>query len=160
MRRVACLAALLWLIATPALAIYAERLLDDPAREARAQELMRGLRCLVCQNQAISESNAGLARDLRKLVRERLAAGDSDEQALQYIVDRYGDWVLLAPPFKTKTLALWFGPVVLFLLGIAAVVAYQRRQRGVAPAGAPVAAPLTADEQARLRRLLDEQDKG
>ncbi len=155
MRRIACLAALLWLMAAPAWAIYAEQPLADPVKEARAQELMRGLRCLVCQNQAISESDAGLARDLRNLVRERLAAGDSDAQALRYIVDRYGDWVLLEPPFKTSTLALWFGPAVLFLLGFAAVVAYQRRHR----AAAPGAAPLSADEQERLRRLLDDQDK-
>ena len=123
------IAALLALtVPSPGYGIGVDPPLDDPALEARAQELFRDLRCLVCQNQSISDSNADLARDLRVIVRERITAGDTDAQARAYVVDRYGDWVLLKPPFKSTTLCCgsgrWFWlawPVWLGLASIAAV---------------------------------------
>lgn len=142
------------LLAMPALAL--DKPLDDPALEARALALHHQLRCLVCQNQAIADSHAPLAADLRQIVRERIAAGDSDEQVLTYLTDRYGDWVLLDPPFKVKTWVLWLGPAVLLLVGAVGVRFWLRRQ---ATRGAIEPAALSADEQARLARLL-EQDGG
>ena len=144
-----CLAFLLILSAAPAFAFTADDPMDDPAQEARARELARELRCVVCQNQSIFDSNADLARDLRVLVRERIAAGDTDVEAKQYIVDRYGDFVLLKPPFKVSTYALWLGPVVIFLLGAAAVYFYHRRRRTD-----PEVATLSAEERRRLDKLL------
>jgi len=145
---------LLFLLAGPSLAFAfsADTPLPDPAKEKRAIEIAGGLRCLVCQNQSILDSNADLARDLRVLVRERIAQGDSDEQVVQYVVDRYGDWVLLDPPFKAATYALWFGPPVFLVLAGLGVLAYFRANRRVATP----AAPLNAEEQARLERLLDD----
>ncbi|MEM8799863.1 MAG: cytochrome c-type biogenesis protein, partial [Pseudomonadota bacterium] len=94
--------------------------LEDPAKEAFAREVMAGIRCLVCQNQSIDDSNADLARDLRQLVRERLLAGDTDEEILAFVTERYGDFVLLCPPMKPSTWLLWYGPVAIFVLaGIA-----------------------------------------
>jgi cytochrome c-type biogenesis protein CcmH len=149
-----CLLALMVAIA-PAWAVFIDTPLGDPAAEARAQRLMQDLRCLVCQNQSIRDSNASLARDLRVIVRERIGAGDSDEQAMAYIVNRYGDWVLLDPPFKLTTLGLWFGPFVLLgLAGFGVVVLLRRRRQQPAPAPAP----LSAQEQARLTALLDETE--
>lgn len=125
-------------------------MLADPALEARAREISRGLRCVVCQNESIDESNADLAHDLRVLVRERLKAGDSDEQVVQYIVDRYGDFVLLRPPVKRQTYLLWASPAILLLLAGAIILFYLRRhRRSEAPPK-----PLTAEEQARLDALL------
>lgn len=124
--------------------------LEDPVLEARAIELHKRLRCLVCQNQSIHESNAELARDLRIIVRERLAAGDTDEQAVQFLVDRYGDWVLLNPPFKPATLLLWLGPLVILLVAGGAAFAYLRRSPGESPE------LLSDDERRRLDRLLRE----
>jgi cytochrome c-type biogenesis protein CcmH len=137
----------------PALAVLPSERLADPVLEARARALSQELRCLVCQNQSIDDSNADLAHDLRVLVRERLAAGDSDRQVLQYLTSRYGDYVLLDPPVKPATYLLWFGPPALLLLGGLALVFAQRRRRA-ALASAP--APLSAAEQQRLARLLDE----
>ena len=91
-------------------------MLEDPAQEARARQLMKDLRCLVCQNQSIENSNATLARDLRQIVRQRVAAGDSDAQVRAYLVDRYGEWVLMRPPMNTGTIVLWFGPGLLLTL--------------------------------------------
>ncbi|MCF4165919.1 cytochrome c-type biogenesis protein CcmH [Zavarzinia compransoris] len=139
----------------PALAIGVDEPMADPAMEAKAREISRGLRCLVCQNQSIEDSNAPLAADLRRIVRERLAAGD-DEAAIQaYLVDRYGEWVLLRPPFEPSTWALWLGPFVVLGAGLAIVL---WRRRGPAPAEA-VARPLDADEKKRLDELLRE-DRG
>lgn len=142
---------LLALLASPALAI--DKPLDDPAMEARAIELNKEVRCLVCQNQAISESNAPLASDLRAIVRERIAAGDTDKQVLTYLVDRYGDWVLLDPPFKLKTWALWLGPALLLVVAGIGTRLWLRRQ---ATRPEPAAGELSADEQARLARLLEQ----
>src|SRR5579859_3377583 len=108
---------LLGLAAASAWAVQPDEMLADPKLEARARAISRDLRCLVCQNQSIDDSDAELARDLRLLLRERLKAGDSDQQARQFLVDRYGDYVLLKPPFKTATLALWLGTPVLLLGG-------------------------------------------
>ena len=138
----------------PALAVFAEPPLADPAQEARAQDIMAGLRCLVCQNQSISDSNAPLARDLRMLVRERIAGGDSDAAAVGFIVERYGDWVLLDPPFKATTWALWAGPAVMLVAAMLGIFAYQRRNMRLA--AAPV--PLSAAERDRLARLLNDAD--
>ena len=156
MTRPAGLAALLILFfAGPAFAVFIDKPLPDPAAEARAQSLMGLLRCLVCQNQSIHDSNAPLAKDLRVLVRERIAAGDSNDAAMAYIVQRYGDWVLLEPPFKATTWALWLGPAVILVLSITGGAVFLRRQRRVT--AAPV--PLSTDEEARLARLLDDRER-
>ena len=128
-----------------------ESLLADPAAEARAREVSRTLRCLVCQNQSIEDSNAELARDLRRIVRERVAAGDSDDAVRGYLVARYGDWVLLKPPLKGETLLLWAGPALLLAAGGVAIAVYFRRRRAEVPV---VQKPLDKAEQARLDALL------
>lgn len=133
-------------------AVEPDEILDDPVLEARARALSGELRCLVCQNESIDSSNAGLARDLRIIVRERLVAGDSDAQVKAYLVARYGDFVLLDPPLKASTYLLWFGPALVLLAGGAGVAIYFRRRRK-APAEVM---PLTPEERARLDRLLDE----
>jgi cytochrome c-type biogenesis protein CcmH len=143
----------LWLLALGAAAGAVEpgERLADPALEARARALSQELRCLVCQNETIDESNAGLAHDLRVLLRERLQAGDSDQQVRQFLVSRYGQFVLLKPPVEPATYALWFGPPALLLLAAAAIVLQLRRRRGAA---AP--APLSDSERRRLASLLKE----
>ncbi|MGK9167402.1 cytochrome c-type biogenesis protein CcmH [Inquilinus limosus] len=148
----AILAALLLAVvaAAPAGAIEPQEQLADPALEARARTISQELRCLVCQNESIDDSNADLARDLRRIVRERLTAGDTDDQVLGYITARYGDYVLLRPPLKPGTLVLWFGPVVLLFTAIALLILRRRRR----PAEAP---PLSPEESRRLARLLDEE---
>ncbi|MDR3440207.1 cytochrome c-type biogenesis protein CcmH [Telmatospirillum sp.] len=141
-----------------ALAVQPDEVLKDPAMEARARTLGRDLRCMVCQNQSIDDSDADLARDLRVLLRQRLVAGDTDEQAKQYLVDRYGDYVLLKPPFKTTTLVLWLGPGCLLLCGIwAAVMFYRRRSASGGPEGGQ---PLSEAERLRLKRLLSNDREG
>lgn len=131
--------------------------LKDPVAEARARAIMGTLRCLVCQNQSIEESNADLARDLRHIVRERVAAGDSDDATRAYIVARYGDWVLLKPPFKSGTLILWLGPLLVLLLGGLAIGAYFRRL-GEAPLDSEV--PLSATEKKKLKALIGDGGEG
>lgn len=143
------LALMLALTAASAWAVQPDEMLADPALEARARTISRELRCLVCQNQSIDDSDAELARDLRVLLRQRLKAGDSDQQATQFLVDRYGDYVLLKPPFKSSTLVLWLGPPALLLAGLAIAFAAAKKRK---PKEA--AAPLTAEEKARLDRLL------
>ncbi len=139
------------LVTSPAMAVAVdEEVIADPALEARARNIMTGIRCLVCQNQSIEDSNADLARDLRSIVRERVEAGDNDDQVRAYLVARYGDWVLLKPPFNAKTFFLWFAPLI-FLLGGATALGVTMRRRSAAPA-AP--APLDAAEQKRLQKLL------
>ena len=112
--------ALLLLVATQARALEPGEMLADPALEARARGISRELRCLVCQNQSIDDSNADLARDLRRVVRERLQAGDSDPAVIGYVTARYGDFVLLTPPFKAATWALWLGPPAVLIAGFIA----------------------------------------
>jgi len=138
-----------------ALSVAVDRPMEDPALEARARAIHKQLRCLVCQNQSIEDSNASLARDLRVLVRERISAGDSDEATIRYVVERYGDWVLLNPPVKAGTIILWAGPVIILLLAIIFIALWYRR-RGGSTAGA--VEPLSLDEQDRLKTLLDDGD--
>ena len=149
--------ALMLVAALPAHAVQPDEILDDPKLEARAREVGKELRCLVCQNQSIDDSDADLARDLRLLVRERIVAGDTNEEVIDYVVSRYGDFVLLNPPFKLKTYALWFGPAALILFGLGTVYLFFRRRR---TADAPDAGPqsLSDAERKRLKRLLDEED--
>jgi cytochrome c-type biogenesis protein CcmH len=139
-------------VATPAHAVRPDEMLADPAREARAREVSKELRCLVCRNQALDDSDADLAHDLRVLVRERIMAGDSNEQTLAYVRARYGDFVLLKPPFQTDTLLLWGGPLAILLLGGFAV---RRFYRARAQMAAPL--PLSADEQRRLAAVLQRE---
>jgi len=140
----------------PALAVQPDEVLDDPALEERARALSLEIRCLVCQNQSIDDSNADLARDLRILVRERLVAGDSDQEVRDYLVERYGPFVLLEPPTTTSTYLLWYGPLGLLLLGGLGIGVAMLRRRGDR---GPAAAPLSAEERARVNALLDSDDE-
>jgi len=144
-------AALLFLLAgaMPATAVQPDEILSDETLEKRARSLSAGLRCLVCQNQSIDDSNAPLAKDLRVLVRERLVAGDSDEEVMDYVVERYGDFVLLKPPVNSHTMLLWLAPL-LVLLGAVGVVWRAIRK----PEPAASVAPLSAREEEELDRLL------
>ena len=140
---------LLLLSASPVFAVNPDEVLADPALEARARALSAQLRCMVCQNQSIDDSNAELAKDLRVLVRERLANGDSDKAVIDYVVSRYGEFVLLKPRFETKTLILWGMPATLLLVGAITLVIASRR-RGAQPKGTP----LSEDEKEKLKKLL------
>ncbi|MBK8176801.1 MAG: cytochrome c-type biogenesis protein CcmH [Rhodospirillales bacterium] len=156
-RLIAALGLLLALITPPALAVEPQEVLSDPALEARAREIGRELRCLVCQNQSIDDSDADLARDLRRLVRERLSAGDDNQQVIDYVVSRYGDFVLLRPPLKPATYALWLGPPAILVIGAGALVLYYRRRRAAAAPTARAAAidaPLDQADEGRLSRLM------
>jgi cytochrome c-type biogenesis protein CcmH len=148
---------IVWIALAPPAAVAVEpgERLDDPVLEARARDISKGLRCLVCQNQSIDDSDAGLARDLRVLVRERLSGGETNDQVIAYVTARYGDYVLLEPPLKPTTYLLWFGPAGIFLAGGAAVIVYMRRRTRM---GAGGAAPLSDDERRRIARLLDDGD--
>jgi cytochrome c-type biogenesis protein CcmH len=139
------------LMPVPGQAVLPDEVLSDPVLEGRARALSKNLRCLVCQNQSIDDSDADLARDLRVLVRERLKAGDTDDEVLAYLVARYGDFVLLKPPVRPATWLLWYGPLaVFFIAGIGLFVAVRRR----AARPAPAPAPLDEDEKARLAHIL------
>ncbi|MBP0578287.1 cytochrome c-type biogenesis protein CcmH [Labrys sp. LIt4] len=142
------LACLFGLMVLPALAVQPDEVLPDPALEARARALSAQLRCMVCQNESIDDSNASLAKDLRILVRERLKAGDSDAEVKDFLVARYGDFILLKPPLEWRTLALWSGPPALLLLGGIAIFLSTRRRQAASPA------PLSSDEQARIDDIL------
>lgn len=148
---------LIGLFVSPGLALTPDEILKDPALEERARALSAELRCMVCQNQSIDDSDAPLAKDLRVLVRERLVAGDSDAQVIDYLVGRYGEFVLLKPRFAWHTLVLWAAGPVALIAGIAAVVvALRRRKTGpVAAAVSGAGGKLSADEEERLRALLD-----
>lgn len=136
-----------------ALAVQPGEILKDAGLEKRAREISAELRCLVCQNQSIDDSNAPLARDLRLVVRERLIAGDSDEQVMAFVVDRYGEFILLRPPFRLGTLLLWISPAVALAAGLAwMLIAWRRRSRAAVPA-AP--APLSEEERKALEKLLE-----
>jgi cytochrome c-type biogenesis protein CcmH len=145
-----------WLIflSFPTLAVIPSERLADPALEARARALSQELRCLVCQNQSIDDSNADLAHDLRVLVRERLAGGDTDAQVLAYLTSRYGDYVLLRPPVEPATYLLWFGPPAILLIGGIVILAGWRRR--AASNAATATAPLSAEERRRVAQMLDE----
>ena len=136
------------LIAPEVHAVQPDEVLEDPALEERAREISKELRCLVCRNESIDDSNAGLARDLRLLVRERLTAGDTDAEVKTYLVDRYGEFVLLKPQFSIANAALWFAGPLLFVLGLIASIAYVRSRRPVAVDA------LSPEEQAKLDEIL------
>ena len=146
----------LWLAlaAGPGLAFSPDEPLGDPALEDRARALHEELRCMVCQGQSIADSDAALAQDMRAIVRERIAAGESDEAVRGFLTARYGDYVLLDPPVKPETYALWFGPAAVFVAGAAIAFALLRRSR--AAARRAEAAPLSAEERRRLDALLDD----
>jgi len=134
-------------------------MLGNPALEQRARTLSRELRCMVCQNQSIDDSEAPLARDLRLLVRERLKAGDSDQQVLDFLVDRYGQFVLLKPRFDWDTALLWLAPIGVLLIGSCGLVALLRQRRSDRQNGRSQEPPLTEPERRRLQELLSEPGK-
>lgn len=147
------LLALALMLSGPVFAVQPDEILPDPAMEARAREISKDLRCLVCRNENIDESNADLARDLRLLVRERLVAGDSNEEVVAFIVDRYGEYVLLRPTTKGANWLLWGAGPLMLLIAAAMAWAYLR---GRSKAARPQETALTSDEQERLRRILEE----
>lgn len=149
---VACLLAV---AAAPSFAVQPDEILEDQVLEDRARELSKGIRCLVCRNESIDESDAGLARDLRLLVRERLVAGDTDEEVIDFLVARYGEYVLLNPPATGSTLILWAAPLALLVLGGAVAVRHVSVQRKVAGP-----ARLSEEEEARVKALLDGDGAG
>ncbi len=141
------------LLMSPAAAVQPEEMLENPALEQRARDLSKGLRCLVCRNQSIDDSDAGLAKDLRVLVRERLSEGDSNEEVLDYVVARYGEYVLLKPRFSATSAALYLGGPLLLLLG----GFFAWRQISMRPSSVPAAAaPLSDEERARVERLTSD----
>lgn len=143
------LAVILCLIAGPLAAVQPDEILADPALEARARSLSEGLRCPVCRNESIDESNAGIARDLRLLLRERLVAGDSDAEAMQYLVDRYGDYILLNPKVEGANILLWLAaPLMLILAGGVAFISVRARAAGQPPEA------LSDAEQKRVDEIL------
>lgn len=154
MKRLGCALAvamaLAFSAAAPSGAVQPDEVLADAGLEARARAISMHLRCMVCQNQSIDDSDASLARDLRILVRERLVAGDSDEQVIDYIVARYGEFVLLRPRMSWRNAALWASPVVLLLAGGLAIVVFTRRRAVASPE------PLSAEENEALRKILGE----
>ncbi|MBV9970831.1 MAG: cytochrome c-type biogenesis protein CcmH [Xanthobacteraceae bacterium] len=135
----------------PALAVQPDEVLSDANLEARARALSRELRCMVCQNQSIDDSDAPLAKDLRVLVRERLTKGDSDEQVIAFLVSRYGEFVLLKPTFEWHTAILWLTPLIVLLAGATALVAAVRRRRFATK----LPLPLSLEEERELREVLD-----
>jgi cytochrome c-type biogenesis protein CcmH len=139
--------------ASDAWAVQPDEIMSDPALELRARDLSRQLRCMVCQNQSIDDSEAPLARDLRLLVRERVAGGDSDAQVLDFLVARYGEFVLLKPRFESHTLLLWLVPPLALLGGGLALLMQARRRARLAPQENPVFS-LSAEEEARLEKLI------
>ncbi len=145
---IALLAFIVWQpFASTAFAVQPNEVLADPALEARARNLSAGLRCMVCQNQSIDDSDAELARDLRVLVRERISAGETDEQVIDYVVSRYGEFVLLQPRFSVRNALLWATPALLLIVGGSAILVLSRRRR-VADR------PLSTDEERALEKIL------
>lgn len=147
------LALMFALMVTPAWAVQPDEVLDDPALEERARELSKGLRCLVCRNESIDESNADLARDLRILVRERLVEGDSNDEVIEFVVDRYGEYVLLKPRFDGSTWILWAAGPAMLLLAAGIGFGYIRGRENAKPVQE---AGLTPEEKARLDKILKE----
>jgi cytochrome c-type biogenesis protein CcmH len=147
-------------MASPALAVQPDEIMSNPAQEARARNLSRELRCMVCQNQSIDDSSAPLARDLRLLVRERIAAGDSDQQVLDFLVARYGDFVLLKPPFEKSTLLLWLLTPLVLAGGGLTLWGYGRRRAKAMQAAADAPVRLSEEEEARLAKLMATERSG
>ena len=155
---IAILFAMMTALAAPAaLAVQPDEVMSDPARESRARELSRELRCMVCQNQSIDDSDAPLARDLRLLVRERIASGDSDAQVIDFLVARYGEFVLLKPRFNSRTLLLWLLPPLALAGGGLALWANMRRRSGSNAREDESLLKLTADEEARIEALMSDE---
>jgi len=151
---------MLALVASPRIeAVQPDEILSDPALEGRARVLSKELRCMVCQNQSIDDSDAPLARDLRVLVRERLQAGDSDRQVIDFLVARYGEFVLLKPRFSWHTALLWLGPAAVLLIGALGLFMLARRHRAASSPAAVAGATLTPAEEARLSEILDRRDR-
>jgi cytochrome c-type biogenesis protein CcmH len=148
----ATLAALLLLMAAPVAAVLPDEMLADPALEARARTISRDLRCVVCQNQSIDDSDAPLARDLRLVVREQLMLGKSDAETVDYLVTRYGNFVLLKPPVEPATWALWLGPFAVLFGGGAALLAWSRRRTAL-----PADTPLSESELAQVAMLSQDE---
>ena len=146
----------LLLFVTPALAIQPDEILIDNGLEERARIISKELRCLVCQNQSIDDSDAPLARDLRVLVRERLQAGESDDEVIKFVVDRYGDFVLLRPPVNASTLVLWLSPVAALVVGIFLLLTWFRKQKQFVPVQAE---PLSNEEKEKLQAAF-KSDEG
>ncbi|MBB5046559.1 cytochrome c-type biogenesis protein CcmH [Rhodopseudomonas rhenobacensis] len=144
------------LINTPVHAVQPDEIMADPVKESRARDLSRELRCMVCQNQSIDDSDAPLAKDLRVLVRERIGAGDSNSQVIDFLVARYGEFVLLKPRFELHTLLLWLLPPLLLGGGVLALWLNSRRKSPAAAGDSDTLMKLTPDEQARVERLIDE----
>ena len=152
--------ALLMFVAVPsAMAVEPDEVLPDPALEARARALSKELRCMVCQNQSIDDSEAPLARDLRILVRERLQAGESDQQVINFLVARYGEFVLLRPRFSWHTALLWLGPVAVLLIGACGILVLARRGRADSDRATAARQKLTPAETARLSEILREREQ-
>jgi len=146
-------AVLLLFSTVPAMAVLPDEILSDPVLEERARNLSAQLRCMVCQNQSIDDSNAELARDLRVLVRERLVSGDTDQDVIAYVVSRYGEFVLLKPRFSARTVLLWGAPILLTLAGVTSLLVFARRRNTL-----PKQHKLSSDEEAKIRSLLEKQD--
>lgn len=146
------------LIVISASAVFIEKKLEDPAQEARARDISGEIRCLVCQNQSILDSNADLAKDLRQIVRERIALGETDDEVRAFLVERFGDWVLLDPPFKMTTLFLWLGPALIFLLGAFAMLVFLRSRNREVDREKPI--KLSAEEEAKINELLNSDGPG
>jgi len=151
-----CLFVLFLLWSGAAQAVQPDEILPDPRLEARAREISKELRCLVCQNESIDDSEADLAKDLRRIVRERLVAGDSDQAVLDYIVARYGNFVRMTPPFDTSTILLWLGPFWGLVIGGALVYVTLLRSSRLRPADAP----LSLEEEDKLKAALSDPPKG
>ena len=152
--RTIALTCLLLLAPLAARAVQPDEIMTDPRLEARARALSAQLRCLVCQNESIDESPADLARDLRVLVRERLQAGDSDDQIRAFLVRRYGDFILLKPPFKLETWLLWGAPFLILITGGWIILVARRRQKSLAPANS---LSLSEAERAKLEAMLGDE---
>lgn len=159
MKRIFALIALFCLVAMPHLAVAVEpgEMLQDPKLEARARALSSELRCLVCQNESIDESQATLAHDLRVLIRQQIEAGKSDQQIRDYLVARYGDFILLKPPFKPETILLWSTPLLILIGGGSAILWSLRRRGSPAPASSEKPQALSATEEERLAALMKDE---
>lgn len=153
MKRIFAACALLLLTATGALAVNPDEILDDPALEHRAREISAKLRCLVCQNQSIDDSDAELARDLRVIVRERLVNGDTDEEVMDFVVSRYGEFVLLQPRMSARNMLLWGTPLLGLFFGVIAIFVLYRSRNNAAPGDR-----LTPEEQERIDKILADED--
>jgi cytochrome c-type biogenesis protein CcmH len=156
MRYIVFVLVALFTLNAPAFAVEPSEILKDPALEERARIISKDIRCVVCQNQSIDGSDSGIAKKMRVLVRERLVKGDTNDQVIEYLVSRYGDFVLLMPPLKEKTIILWFGPVAMVLFGLIGIIFYYRR-RAKETAATTGAAPLSNDEKTRLKALMNEE---